>query len=197
MGWHLRAETHLAELAGCALDYSETWSQWLPRADPQGRAGEGLYLAGDGLRLIGADGAELSGRLAGLACLADLGLPAADPAPDLERLARMLRFAEGVAHAFPWPAAAVRALPDAACLCRCEAITAGALREAIGYGGAEANRTKSLSRVGMGRCQGRYCALAAAEIIAAHAGTAVPDVGRLRAQPPVRPWPIGAALETT
>lgn len=195
LGWHLRAETHLAELAGCAFDYSETWAQWLPRADPLGRAGEALYLAGDGLRLLGADGAEISGRLAGLACLADLGLPAADPAPELARLGRMLRFARGVARAFPWPAAAVRALPDAACLCRCEAITAGALREATGYGGAEANRAKSLSRVGMGRCQGRYCALAAAEVIAAHAGVAVREVGRLRGQAPVRPWPMGAARE--
>ncbi|HVL21170.1 MAG TPA: FAD/NAD(P)-binding oxidoreductase [Amaricoccus sp.] len=195
LGWHLRAETHLAELAGCGFDYSDTWAQWLPRADPQGRAEDRLYLAGDGLRLLGADGAELSGRLAGLACLADLGLPAADPAPDLKRLARMLRFARGLAHAFPWPAAALRALPDATCLCRCEAITAGALREAADYGGAEANRAKSLSRVGMGRCQGRYCALAAAEIVASHAGTAVPEVGRLRAQAPVRPCPIGAAAQ--
>ncbi|MFO1207926.1 MAG: (2Fe-2S)-binding protein [Amaricoccus sp.] len=102
----------------------------------------------------------------------------------------MLRFARG------WraPSLACRrgpALPDATCLCRCEAITAGALREAAGYGGAEANRAKSLSRVGMGRCQGRYCALAAAEVIAAHAGIAVREVGRLRGQAPVRPWPMG------
>ncbi|RWD57002.1 MAG: NAD(P)/FAD-dependent oxidoreductase, partial [Mesorhizobium sp.] len=31
MGWHLRAETHLADLAGCAFTYDEQWRQWLPK----------------------------------------------------------------------------------------------------------------------------------------------------------------------
>ncbi|TIS36582.1 MAG: FAD/NAD(P)-binding oxidoreductase, partial [Mesorhizobium sp.] len=61
-------------------------------------------------------------------------------------------------------------------------------------GGGEANRVKSLSRVGMGRCQGRYCQLAAAELIAAHAGCRPEDVGRFRGQAPIRPAPIGAFL---
>ena len=50
LGWHLRAETALADLAGAAFDWSETWAQWLPRTDDEGRAGTALYLAGDGLR---------------------------------------------------------------------------------------------------------------------------------------------------
>ncbi len=53
LGWHLKAETHLAGLAGCQFDYSEHWRQWLPRVNPLGRAGEGLYLAGDGCRFSG------------------------------------------------------------------------------------------------------------------------------------------------
>ena len=28
MGWHLRAETHLADLAGCAFTYDEQWRQY-------------------------------------------------------------------------------------------------------------------------------------------------------------------------
>ncbi len=196
LGWHLKSETQLADLAGCRFDYDTTWSQWLPRADRLGRAGDGVYLAGDGLRLLGADGAEVAGRLAAAACLSDLGLPAPDTAADLKRLDRLERFARGIARAFPWPAGQVRALPDDAVLCRCEGITAGAVRETAAYGGAEANRVKSLGRAGMGRCQGRYCQLAAADLIAetgglAHAG----EVGRLRAQAPVRPTPIRALLE--
>jgi NADPH-dependent 2,4-dienoyl-CoA reductase/sulfur reductase-like enzyme len=194
LGWHLRAETALADLAGAGFDWSEAWAQWLPRADAEGRAGAGLYLAGDGLRILGADGAEIAGRLAAHACLADLGLPvaAADQARDLRRLARMRRFAEGVAHAFPWPSEMVRALSDETVLCRCEGVTAGELRATLPLSGAEANRLKSLGRVGMGRCQGRYCQLAGAELIAAASGIAPGAVGRLRAQPPVRPAPISA-----
>lgn len=193
LGWHLRAETQLADLAGCRFAYDPTWAQWLPCADRMGRAGNGVYLAGDGLRLLGADGAEVAGRLAAVACLSDLGLSVPDSAPDLKRLDRLERFARGIARAFPWPAEQVRALPDDAILCRCEGITAGAVRRTAACGGAEANRVKSLGRAGMGRCQGRYCQLAAADLIAvaggvAHAGA----VGRLRAQAPVRPAPVGA-----
>jgi len=86
----------------------------------------------------------------------------------------------------------VRRTPDETVVCRCEGITAGQLRDGVDYGGAEANRVKSLARVCMGRCQGRYCQLAGAELIAAKAGISVSDAGRLREQAPVRPAPIGA-----
>lgn len=195
LGWHLRSETRLADLAGCGFGYDEIWHQWLPTADEMGRAGPGVYLAGDGVRILGADGAEVAGRLAAIACLQDLGLRAPDPMPDLRRLRRSARFARGIAQSFPWPAETARELPDRAVICRCEGITAGALRESVDLGGGEVNRAKSLGRVGMGRCQGRYCELAATEIVAAHARLdSARDAGRLRGQAPVRPAPIGALI---
>ncbi|KRB32842.1 FAD/NAD(P)-binding oxidoreductase [Mesorhizobium sp. Root695] len=194
MGWHLRAETHLADLAGCAFGYDEQWQQWLPKTDEMGRAGNGVYLAGDGLRLLGADGAEIAGSLAAAACLADLGYQAPVASADLRKRARVERFARGLARAFPWPAAMVRALPDEAIVCRCESVSVAAVREGADLGSGEANRVKSLSRVGMGRCQGRYCQLGAVELIAAQAGCAPDAVGRFRGQAPVRPAPIGAFL---
>ncbi|RNF34377.1 NAD(P)/FAD-dependent oxidoreductase [Paracoccus methylarcula] len=198
LGWHLQAETALADLAGIAFDWSETWAQWLPRVDAEGRAGGGVYLAGDGMGILGADGAEIAGRLAANACLADLGhaIPLRSRDRDMRRLARMRRFAKGVAQAFPWPAGMVRDLPDDTVLCRCEGVTAGELCATLRLAGAEANRVKSLGRVGMGRCQGRYCQRAGAELIAARAGIAPAQAGRLRAQPPVRPVPVSALCQT-
>lgn len=192
LGWHLRAETQLAGLAGCAFSYDEGWAQWLPRTDRLGRAADDLYLAGDGVRILGADGAELAGRLAAAACLSDMGLFAPDVASDLRQLARYERFARALARAFPWPSDMVRAIPDDTIVCRCEGVTAGEVRETAASNGAEANRVKSLTRIGMGRCQGRYCQLAGAELIAARAGISVCEAGRLREQAPVRPVPIGA-----
>lgn len=195
IGWHLRAETHLADLAGCAFAYDPVWAQWLPRIDRMGRAGQGVYLAGDGARLLGADAAEVAGRLAAAACLRDMGLPPPDTAADLRRLARLERFAHGIARSFPWPAAMLRSVPDDTIICRCEGVAAGELRETVRYGGAEANRVKSLGRVGMGRCQGRYCQLAGAELIATAAGCTPGDAGRLRGQAPARPSPVVAYLK--
>jgi NADPH-dependent 2,4-dienoyl-CoA reductase/sulfur reductase-like enzyme len=194
LGWHLRAETTLADLAGATFTWSQTWAQWLPRTDAAGRAADELYLAGDGMSLLGADGAEIGGRLAARACLDDLGYPTDTVAQrrDLRGARRLRRFAKGVADAFPWPADMIRALPDDTILCRCEGVTTGELRATLPLSGPEANRAKSLGRVGMGRCQGRYCQLAGVEVMAAATGARAAQMGRLRAQPPARPVPLAA-----
>lgn len=197
MGHHLRPETQLADLARCDFAFDPAVRQWLPVRDADGRASvPGVYLGGDGARILGARSAEASGRLAALTTLGDLGLPV--DTGEQQRLRSAIagygRFAKGLAQAFPWPVAQAAALPDEAIVCRCESISAGDLRAVVRETGArEANRAKALSRVGMGRCQGRYCGLAAAEIIAAEAGVPVETVGRLRGAAPVKPIAIGTA----
>ena len=57
-------------------------------------------------------------------------------------------------------------------------------------GADEMNRLKALTRVGMGRCQGRMCGVAAAEILAHACGKPVGQVGRFRGQAPIKPIPI-------
>ncbi|MBZ9649829.1 NAD(P)/FAD-dependent oxidoreductase [Sphingobium sp. 3R8] len=194
MGHHLRPETQLADLARCAFAFDPGTRQWLPERDGDGRSSvAGVYLAGDGAKILGARSAEASGRLAALAALGDLGLPVdkGEMTSLRSEVGQYARFARGLAKAFPWPARQAPALPDDAILCRCEGVTAGDLRAVMRETGAqEANRAKAFSRVGMGRCQGRYCGLAAAELIAAEAGVPVEQVGRLRGQAPVKPLPI-------
>ncbi len=194
LGYHLRPETQLADLAGCAFRFDGDTRQWLPQLDDMGRSSvAGVYLAGDGARVFGADGAEAAGRLAALAVLQDLGRPVdAREVAALQRTrAKMDRFRAGLAQAFPWPARQAAALSDDTILCRCEGVSVGELRRVIRDEGAcEANRAKAFSRVGMGRCQGRYCGHAGAEVIAAAAGVPLEAVGRLRGQAPVKPLPI-------
>jgi NADPH-dependent 2,4-dienoyl-CoA reductase/sulfur reductase-like enzyme len=193
-GYHLRAETQLADLAGCEFRFDAPSRQFLPETDQDGRSSvKGIYLAGDGARILGADGAEIAGRLAAAAVLADLGLPHPDPVPLRAMQTKMDRFRRGLAIAFPPPAFT---LPDDTLVCRCEAITAGALRRAAtALDANEVNRAKSFSRVGMGRCQGRYCGLASAEIVAAARNIPIEQAGRLRGQAPVRPLPIATVLQ--
>lgn len=191
MGYHLRPETQLADLARCEFRYDAIFRQWFPERDGDGRSSvEGVYLAGDGGAIRGARAAEASGMLAALALLKDQGLPVAGGAMAQQRrvLSRWSRFAEGLAEAFPWPADSAGTLPDETIVCRCEGISAGDLRHEVRDAGAcEANRAKAFSRVGMGRCQGRYCGLTGAEVIAAEARLPVETVGRLRGQAPVKP----------
>jgi NADPH-dependent 2,4-dienoyl-CoA reductase/sulfur reductase-like enzyme len=197
LGYHLRSETQLADLAGCEFRFDQTLQQWLPVADEDGRSNvEGVYLAGDGARVRGADAAERAGRLAALAALKDFGIKGDESEVNQLRvqLSRFTRFAAGLRTAFPWPARFAAALPDETIVCRCEAITAGELRRVVNEMGArEANRAKAFSRVGMGRCQGRFCAHAGAEVIAAEARVPLEAVGRLRGQAPVKPLPMALA----
>ncbi|MBN3753136.1 FAD-dependent oxidoreductase [Paraburkholderia sp. Tr-20389] len=195
LGYHLRAETQLADLAGCEFRFDDATQTWLPRIDADGRSSvAGVYLAGDGARVRGADAAERAGRLAALAALRDAGIEREGAAQLRAELARYTRFAAGLRAAFPWPARFAAALPDETIVCRCEAITAGELRHVVREMGAtEANRAKAFSRVGMGRCQGRFCAHAGAEVIAAEARVPLEAVGRLRGQAPVKPLPMALA----
>jgi len=199
LGYHLRAESQLADLARCEFRFDEGSRQWLPRIDEDGRSSAaGVYLAGDGARILGADGAEAAGRLAALALLVDRGMSVRDGeiATLRRKLHRMDRFRQGLLKAFPWPHQLAASLPDSAIVCRCEAISAGELRNTVHDKGAcEMNRAKALCRVGMGRCQGRYCGHAAAEIVAHAAQVPLQQVGRLRGQGPVKPLSLATVDE--
>jgi hydrogen cyanide synthase HcnB len=194
MGFGLKPETQLADLAGCAFAFDEASRQFLPLRDGEGRArgAADVYLAGDGAGIAGADAAELAGEQAALTLLADRGIAVsgARRRAIAWRLTRIGRFRRGLEAAFPFPGELVRSLPDTAILCRCEAVTAGALRATVEKRATEINRAKAFCRVGMGRCQGRLCAGAAAEILAAARGVELAAVGRLRGQPPVKPLPV-------
>jgi hypothetical protein len=196
-GYALRSETQLADILGCNFTFDTLQRAWLPERDAAGRASvAGVYLAGDGAGIMGADAAEWAGERAALALLADAGtgVDAADAAraATLEsQLARTRRFRLGLERAFPFPTDWAAQAPDDLVICRCEEITAGDLRRtAQATGTVEMNRLKALTRVGMGRCQGRMCALAATEILAHCTGRSPEEVGRLRGQAPIKPIPF-------
>ncbi|KAG0776254.1 hypothetical protein G6F22_012705 [Rhizopus arrhizus] len=193
-GLALRSETQLASLAVCEFEFNTRDRYWTPRRDAAGRSSvPGVYVAGDGAAIAGADAAELAGERAALALLEDIDHPHdAQRARGLEaQLAANSRLRTALERAFPFPEDWAQGIADDTVVCRCEEVTAGTLRQAVNDTAAqELNRLKALTRVGMGRCQGRMCGAAAAEVLAHACGRSPAEVGRLRNQPPVKPVPV-------
>ena len=199
LGYHLRPETQLADLARLRVRFRRGDTP-MAAADRRGwtQHHAGVYLAGDGRRVLGANAAERCGQLAAYAVLADLGHACrAGPRRRLRReLARRSALRHRNGTSLPVASVAGRAhhrrysgLSLRSRHCR-RVATHRAMRPVA----REVNRAKAFSRIGMGRCQGRFCGHAAAEIIAAATGTRLEPVGRLRSQAPVKPFPI--ALES-
>jgi hydrogen cyanide synthase HcnB len=197
-GYALRSETQLADLLGCKFGFSSLQRAHLPERDSCGRSSvDGVYLAGDGAGIMGADAAEWAGELAALALLADEGTAVDSKRVRLlqKRLTRISAFRKGLERAFPFPVDWAAHAPNELVVCRCENITAGELRQVADDDGTdELNRLKALSRVGMGRCQGRMCGAAAAELLALARGVPLDQVGRLRSQAPIKPIPLVLAI---
>lgn len=197
-GYALRSETQLADILGCRFAFDDTQRAHMPVRDNACRSSvPNVYLAGDGAGIMGADAAEMAGELAALTLIADAqpsALQSVDRVRILElqsKLNRIQTFRIGLESAFPFPEDWAKKASDDLIICRCEEITAGEIRKAVQVNGAtEMNRVKALTRIGMGRCQSRMCAVAAAEIIADCSALNIREVGRLRGQPPIKPIPF-------
>jgi NADPH-dependent 2,4-dienoyl-CoA reductase/sulfur reductase-like enzyme len=195
-GFGLSSETQLADLVEVPFVFDTVQQQFLPERDITGRTPvRGVYLAGDGSAIAGADAAELAGERAALALLEDRGHDVDKTRPaKLERALRQIaRFRVALEAAFPFPADLAAGMPDETILCRCENVTAGEFRRSVRTLDAdEINRAKAFSRCGMGRCQGRVCGPSAAVVLGAALNLPPERVGRLRGQPPVKPIPMAA-----
>ncbi|MFI6509109.1 FAD-dependent oxidoreductase [Streptosporangium sp. NPDC050855] len=128
------------------------------------------------------------------------------PASEIRRWTRARRRAEHFAaltgSIYPGPALLLDTLaasvPDETPVCRCEAITAGEIREtAAARAGGDLNATKAWTRAGMGPCQGRECGFAVSALVrAARPGeTADQPVEAFPSRTPVRPVPVATLLE--
>lgn len=81
-------------------------------------------------------------------------------------------------------------LPDSTIVCRCEEITAAAVREAIAEGATTINDVKRRTRAGMGLCQGIFCTASIAHMISAGASVPLETIEPMTARPPARVVPL-------
>lgn len=174
----------MSRAAGCVHTWSDTQRCWQPVVDGSGRTSvPGILVAGDGAGVGGAAAAVLSGRIAAL------GLVDGDAGPLRAERARCLTTRTLLDTLFaPRP----MRLLDETLVCRCEEVTADAVRRAARAGCLGINQLKAYTRCGMGPCQGRMCAPVAIQVLAAARGVQVSVIEPLRTRFPTKPISVGA-----
>ncbi|MCC7427407.1 MAG: FAD-dependent oxidoreductase [Alphaproteobacteria bacterium] len=200
VGHGLIPGTEVTRLLRARHDYISDRGGWVAAHDADGRTSVArLYVAGDGAGIAGAAAAEHSGTLAGLAAAHDLGAldGAAHAAASSHARAawrKADRFGAAMAHMMRARPGLLDAATPGTVICRCEDVTRAQVDEMIAKGAATLNQLKSWTRCGMGPCQGRICADAAATLIAARTGDRE-AVGQHTARLPLRPLPIAPLVE--
>ena len=143
----------------------------------------GLWVAGDAGGLRGAQWAMEQGNRAGedAARFLGSGEGGVSGGSGPSRSERFQKALWSLYRASPRPL-----IGDRLILCRCEEVTLCAVRAAIRNGAADIGAIKRSTRLGMGRCQGRYCTASALRLLADHGFEPEPE--RLMApQLPVKP----------
>ena len=177
---------------GARLRWDRLQRCWYPDVDANGRTSlDGLYVAGDGAYVHGGDASRLKGWLAGIDAARRLGVispaEAGRRAAGARRKLAVLRAARGFLRYVFAPDPKIFDVPDETLVCRCECVSAGAIRKAVAEGFHEVNEVKRVTRCGMGQCQGRMCGPALAEITARAQGARPDTVGCLHMRSPFRP----------
>lgn len=197
LGFGLRPNTELTQLAGCAHDYDPARGGWHPRRDADGATtADGVYVVGDGGGIGGVERAQAEGVIVAAALAARYGVDSADLATAADAARKALASLDSfraALHGWAGLRPGIFALAaGATVVCRCEDVTRTDLDAALGRGLDRPRGLKLATRAGMGLCQGRTCAPTLQHLIARHAGVAPGDVPMPSVRVPLRPVPAAA-----
>jgi NADPH-dependent 2,4-dienoyl-CoA reductase/sulfur reductase-like enzyme len=180
VGYGFTPQLDLAVAAGCQLT-----NGFVQVNIAQETSIPGVYAAGEITGIGGAALAAAEGTVAGTAA-AQGELPRSA----LHQVRAGRRFADALAQAYPIPSGWHSWLTDSTIVCRCERVSLGELRTAVAARAATDARTmKLVSRIGLGRCQGRICGRNAADL------TGIPFTDRRPLAAPLRLGELAAEEE--
>ena len=183
--------TELTRLAGCEQRFDPRFASLSTATNPDLETScRGIFAAGEVRGIGGVEVALLEGRIAGMAAARQLGHhpDGQDPRREWQKARAAV---DALGSMFAVKPGLYKAIADDVVVCRCEEVTAGALRVAARAGALQLNGLKAWNRCGMGRCQGRICGPIAAQIVAAGAGVSVESAGAFTARIPIKPVPLG------
>jgi NADPH-dependent 2,4-dienoyl-CoA reductase/sulfur reductase-like enzyme len=202
LGYGFLPQSELARALGCRHRFDASRGGLAVERAANGRASRpDVFVVGDAGGLGGAPSALAQGVLAGAAVADDLAAPRrAALAPHVgqarRNLVRHRRFQAALWSLYRGPLLTDElATPDTV-VCRCEDVTLATALKGFAGGAGELGSLKRVTRAGMGRCQGRYCAPLLAVLNARQAGTAPGELSLFAPRFPFKPVPIAVLAST-
>jgi NADPH-dependent 2,4-dienoyl-CoA reductase/sulfur reductase-like enzyme len=197
IGHGFNPSVELAASLGCRLAIDPRWRHLAVATDGDGRTSHAwVFAAGDGAAFGGARVARAAGWIAGAAIAADLGRAVPGVATARLERERARRFQRALWRLHDGPVLTDQLAEADTPICRCEEVTLAAIERARAEGAGGAGAIKRATRLGMGRCQGRYCAPVLIARLAREGGR-VPDPDEYFApRTPIRPTRIATVAAT-
>jgi D-hydroxyproline dehydrogenase subunit alpha len=178
-GWGFTPSLELPLAVGAKTRLDVDGSLVVAVDEYQGTGVPRVRAAGEATGVGGAALARFEGELAARSLVAEMTRQPLRARALRRRIRHSRTFAQAMHAAHPIPADWTQWLTDDTLVCRCEEVPVGAVRHAVGDLGATDPRTvRSLTRVGMGWCQGRICASACARLVAGLTGSTLTSDAR-------------------
>jgi thioredoxin reductase len=191
----LAPSNEMTRLFECRHYFNPLRGGWIPeRSETFETSVSGVFAIGDCAGISGAEIAQLEGEV--VACEIARRCPTLLPSVSFNnrQLRRLERFRDALS-AYYSTAVPLWAADNSTILCRCEEVSVGAILEAVHSCGQDLTAVKAKTRLSMGRCQGRNCLSAAADLLALQAGNSPAAFTWPRLRPPARLVPIANLLE--
>ena len=199
-GFGFQPNNEILRSLECRHNFDEARGQLtVVRNDDGETSVSGVYAIGDCCGLGGAPAAREEGVIAAAAVLRSLdadvsaGL-AAEETRARKRLRKHRRFQRALWRMFAAPRLQSELADDSTVICRCEGVRLADVRAAIAAGDASIGAIKRRTRLGMGACQGRYCAPVAASMLARHTGQKIGEYSFFAPRVPFKPTPISSIV---
>jgi NADPH-dependent 2,4-dienoyl-CoA reductase/sulfur reductase-like enzyme len=193
MGYGFLPSNELLRALGCRHDFDAARNHLVTwRNEECETSVAGVHAVGDCCGLGGARAATDEGVIAGWAVARALGRPVNQQrlAAARRNLARHRRFQKSLWQLFAAPRLQAERAESDTIVCRCEEVTRGAVERALDDGEPSIGEVKRRTRLGMGRCQGRYCAPVLAALLAERQGRPIDELAFFAPRLPARPVTI-------
>ncbi|MDA2981856.1 MAG: FAD-dependent oxidoreductase [Actinomycetota bacterium] len=197
IGYGFIPSNEIARLLGCAHEVDDRWKYLGAKKTLSGSTSvPNVWIAGDGSGINGAQVAQSSGTLLAHALLAqdDAQKSLSDRVSKLVsyiQLRNQLGFQKVLRKIFSAPVLIDELAEEDTVVCRCLSISYAQVKAGISEDTLSAGASKRISRVGMGRCQGRYCSPVIQKLISENSGYDISERSGFAPQIPIKPVEIG------